>query len=131
MDSESSTGNTTIPEFDISQVAGNASDHIKRRLGDISSAKTRLLSLSNSTFGGAIGLRLKLTELSIISKAEEPKREERFLKFDVAEGKRKTCLSLRSFGYTNNNFFALFFYLDMVNISGNINGGCSAYLIDM
>lgn len=134
MDSESSTGNTTIPEFDISQVAGNASDHIKRRLGDISSAKTRLLSLSNSTFGGAIGLRLKLTELSIISKAEEPNKLEgrAVLEIDVAEGKRKTCLSLRSFGYTNNNNFALFFYLDMVNhISGNINGGCSAYLIDM
>jgi acyl-coenzyme A thioesterase 13 len=89
-------GNTTIPEFDISQVAGNAPDHIKRRLGDIPSfdygAKTR--SMLN-TFGKAIELRLKLTELSIISKAEEPNKLEgrAVLEIDVAEGKRKLIIT--------------------------------------
>jgi acyl-coenzyme A thioesterase 13 len=83
--------NTTIPEFDISQVAGNASEHIKRQLGDIWSAKTRPLLLLNSTFGRAIGRRFKLTELSIISKADEPNKLEgrAVLEIDVAEGKRK------------------------------------------
>ena len=79
----------TIPEFDISQVAGNAPDKIKLQLGNI----PRFLSGSKrkrqlNSFGKAIELRLKLTELSIINKAEEPNKLEgrAVLEVDVAEG---------------------------------------------
>ena len=84
-------GNTTIPEFNILEIAGNAPDDIKRQLGNIprfftygSKRKQQL-----NTFGKAIQLRLKLTELSIISKAEEPNKLEgrAVLEIDVAEGK--------------------------------------------
>ena len=84
-------GNTTIPEFDISQIAGNAPDDIKLRLGDMSrffNGSKKRQQLKNR-FGKAIELRLKLTELSIISKAEEPNKLEgrAVLEIDVAEGK--------------------------------------------
>ena len=84
-------GNTTVPEFDISQVAGNAPDDIKLQLGDMTrffiyGSKRRQQQLD--TFGKAIQLRLKLTELSIINKAEEPNKLEgrAVLEIDVAEG---------------------------------------------
>jgi acyl-coenzyme A thioesterase 13 len=85
-------GNTTIPEFDILQVAGNAPDDIKLQLGDIPrffNGSKRRQQLNR--FGKAMEFRLKLTELSIISKAEEPtKLEGRAVhEIDVAEGKRK------------------------------------------
>ena len=92
--------NTTIPEFNILQVAGNAPDDIKLRLGNVPrflhGSKRQLLN----TFGKDIELRLKLTELSIISKAEEPNKLEgrAVLEIDVAEG-NETLLSVRSFGY--------------------------------
>ena len=85
--------NTTIPEFDISQVAGNAPDKIKLQLGNIPRFLPRFLSGSKrkrqlNTFGKAIELRLKLTELSIINKAEESNKLEgrAVLEIDVAEG---------------------------------------------
>jgi len=102
---------TPIPEFDISEVAGNASDDLKLKLGNI------LLAINHAsgskgqqqlnTFGKAIQLRLKPTEFSIISKAEEPTKLEgrAVFEIDVAE--------------------------DMVNLSGGIHGGCLAFLIDI
>ena len=83
-------GNTTTPESNILEVAGNAPDDIKLKLGNI----PRFFSYGSkqqqmNTFGKAIQLRLKLTELSIISKAEEQNKLEgrAVLEIDVAEGK--------------------------------------------
>ena len=83
-------GNATTPEFNILEVAGNAPDDIKLKLGDI----PRFFNYGSkqqqmNTFGKAIQLRLKLTELSIISKAEEQNKLEgrAVLEIDVAEGK--------------------------------------------
>ena len=58
------------------------------RILNYSPKKQRELNDSNS-FGKAIELRLKLIELSIISKAEEPNKLEgrAVLEIDVAEGK--------------------------------------------
>lgn len=80
--------NTTIPEFNILQVAGNAPDDIKLRLGNIPRFFNGSKRQQLNTFGKAIELRLKLTELSIISKAEEPSKLEgrAVLEIDVAEG---------------------------------------------
>ena len=85
-------GNATTPEFNILEVAGNAPDDIKRKLGNMrrffnyGSKKQQQLN----AFGKDIQLRLKLTELSIISKAEEPNKLEgrAVLDIDVAEGKQ-------------------------------------------
>ena len=84
-------GNATTPEFNILEVAGNAPDDIKRKLGNMrrffnyGSKKQQQLN----AFGKDIQLRLKLTELSIINKAEEPNKLEgrAVLDIDVAEGK--------------------------------------------
>ncbi|KDR84291.1 hypothetical protein GALMADRAFT_237049 [Galerina marginata CBS 339.88] len=97
-------------EFDVSQVAGNAPEEIKRSLGN---AKAYFASFRKpgqrqlNMFGKAIQERLKVTELSIVKKAEEPNKVEgrAVLELDVAE--------------------------DMVNGGGNMHGGCSAFLIDM
>lgn len=83
-------GNNTTPEFNILEIAGNAPDDIKLKLGNIprffsyGSKKQRQMNI----FGKAIQLRLKLTELSIISKAEEPNKLEgrAVLEIDMAEG---------------------------------------------
>jgi len=97
--------NTTSPEFDISQVAGNAPDNIKVRLGSV----TGFLGgpESNNSFGNSIQLRLKVIELSIISKTEEPTKLEgrAVLEIDVAE--------------------------DMINGARTLHGGCLAFLIDV
>ncbi|KAF8958526.1 HotDog domain-containing protein [Flammula alnicola] len=93
---------TTLPKLDVSQVAGNASEEIKRLLGDahafyasFSKPGQQLLNI----FASAIEKRMK--------KAEEPNKLEgrAVIEIEVSE--------------------------DMVNGSGNIHGGCSAYLIDM
>lgn len=97
--------NTTIPEFNILEIAGNAPDDIKLRLGDIprffNYGSKRLGRQQMNTFGKAIELRLKLTELSIISKAEEPSKLEgrAVLEIDVAEGKVNESNSLLTIPY--------------------------------
>lgn len=82
--------NTTNPEFDISQVAGNAPDNIKARLGSVTGF---LGGPESNSFGNSIQLRLKVIELSIISKTEEPSKLEgrAVLEIDVAEGINPIC----------------------------------------
>jgi hypothetical protein len=87
---------TTIPEFNMLEVAGNAPDDIKLRLGKIlfglKYGPKNLRQQLNTQFGMAIQLRLKPTEFSIISKAEEPNRLEgrAVFEIDVAEGQYYT-----------------------------------------
>jgi acyl-coenzyme A thioesterase 13 len=80
--------NSTIPAFDISQIAGNAPDSIKLQLGNIPGFLNNPKRKFKDSFGRAIEFRMKLTELSIISKAEEPNKLEgrAVLEVDVAEG---------------------------------------------
>ena len=80
--------NSTIPAFDISHIAGNAADSIKLKLRDIPGFLESPKHKFKNSFGRAIELRMKLTELSIISKAEEPNKLEgrAVLEVDVAEG---------------------------------------------
>ena len=86
---------TTTPEFDISEVAGNASDEIKFKLWNIlvsnfasRHGSKRQQQLPVNIFGKTIQLRLKPTEFSIISKAEEPNKLEgrAVFEIDVTEG---------------------------------------------
>lgn len=93
---------TAIPEI-LQQVSGNISDKIKVRalvqLGIIrdGSARQQL-----NTFGKAIGLKLKLTELSVVNKAEEPNKLEgrAVLEIDVDEGKRNSFITEDPLGTT-------------------------------
>ena len=84
-------GNTTTPEINVLEIAGNAPDDLKLKLGDMRRVFTYGLKKQLNTFAQAIQLRLKLTELSIINKAEEPNKLEgrAVLEIDVEEGKWK------------------------------------------
>lgn len=77
---------TTTPEFNISglEVAGNVPDDIKLKLRNLPRNFKPL-----NIFGKAIQFKLKLTEVSVINKAEEPNKLEGRLVYeiDVAEGK--------------------------------------------
>jgi len=93
------------PSDDISQIAGNASDDIKRLVGHDFFQKHK--GVRSPVFGESIQERMKVVEISLNRKAEEEKKLEArvVVELDVTE--------------------------DMLNGGGNIHGGCSAYLVDM
>ncbi|KJA29602.1 hypothetical protein HYPSUDRAFT_31531 [Hypholoma sublateritium FD-334 SS-4] len=96
--------------FDVSGVAGNVSDEVKEFLGNHNNFFASFLKPGQrplNSFANAIQHRVKVTELSVTEKAEEPNKFEgrAVLEIEVTE--------------------------DMVNAVGNIHGGCSAYLIDV
>ena len=76
--------------FDISQITGNASDDIKRTIGNPSSffESHRVEDLSSSEFGGSILKRMKTVEISLNRKTEEEKKMEArvVVELDVTEG---------------------------------------------
>ncbi|KAK7676225.1 hypothetical protein QCA50_020804 [Cerrena zonata] len=92
-------------DVDVSHIAGNASDDIKRFVNP------SLIYLSSkrgpTSFGAPITQRMKLSEVSIVKKAEEPTRE---------EGRVVCLLTVEE---------------DMLNGSGILHGGCSAFLVDI
>ncbi|KAF9058184.1 HotDog domain-containing protein [Panaeolus papilionaceus] len=95
---------------DISHIAGNAPDNVKRLVGDpktFFTSQTPGGSSGHPIFGEAIQRRLSAIEMSINKKAEEPKKTEAryVMEIEVAE--------------------------DMLNGGGNIHGGCSAFLVDV
>jgi len=77
---------------DLSHISGNATDDIKRILGN-PGRFYRQLQPENTPpmFGDSILTRMVVTEISINNKAEEPKKVEGrvVLELDVAEG--MTC----------------------------------------
>ena len=80
--------NDATPE-DISHISGNASDDIKRILGN--PGRFYGHSQTENTppmFGDSILTRMAVTEISINNKAEEPRKVEGrvVLELDVAEG---------------------------------------------
>ncbi|KAF8802082.1 hypothetical protein BYT27DRAFT_7112891 [Phlegmacium glaucopus] len=95
--------------FDISQIAGNASDDIKRTIGNPADFFQNHFpgDTRSSLFGESIQKRMKVVEISLNTKAEEEKKLEGrvVVELDVAE--------------------------DMLNGAANIHGGCSAFLVDM
>ena len=95
-------------EADISKIDGNASDNIKEILGNIPLMFARSpVENGAGTFGASILKRMAVTELSVLTKAEEPQKLEA----------RAVCeLTVEE---------------DMINGGGNIHGGCSAFLIDV
>lgn len=81
-------------DIDISQVEGNASPEIKRiLLGSIQSLMTRHVSRStgelfrNLETELAVASRLRLTEISVLPKAEEPEKFEGRVVFEVIADK--------------------------------------------
>ncbi|KAH8109507.1 HotDog domain-containing protein [Phellopilus nigrolimitatus] len=84
-------------------IAGNATDEVKQHMTDM------LFTFMGrgKGFSDAIGGRIKIIEVNIQEKAQEPQKQEGMVvcEIDVEE--------------------------DMVNGSGNIHGGCSAYLVDL
>jgi len=98
------------PPFDVSTVGGNAPLAVKQKLGNIGPYLDELVEAplrAMALFGREIGARFEVVEISILPKADGPrKREARVvIELDVAE--------------------------DMVNSSGNVHGGCSAFLVDI
>lgn len=72
---------------DISHIAGNAPDNVKRLVGDPKTFFTGGSS-GHPIFGEAIQRRLSAIEMSINKKAEEPKKTEAryVMEIEVAEG---------------------------------------------
>lgn len=77
-------------DFDVSLVKGNASDDIKRMIGDPGSffLRYRQQPENSPLFGEAICKRLVVTEISINAKVEEERKLEArlVLETDVHEG---------------------------------------------
>jgi len=108
---------TTTTTTNTSQILGNAPEDIKRLLSSphqyfesFKSRNSRFTSNRSSTlppFGDAICERLRVTEISILEKPDEPSKLEGriVIETEVSE--------------------------DMLNGGGHIHGGCSAFLIDM
>jgi acyl-coenzyme A thioesterase 13 len=75
--------------FDISQITGNASDDIKRTLGNPGDFfQNRVEDVKSSIFGESVQKRLKVVEISLNRKAEEEKKLEArvVVELDVTEG---------------------------------------------
>ncbi|TFY79223.1 hypothetical protein EWM64_g4786 [Hericium alpestre] len=85
------------------QIAGNAPDAVKERVINAHN----LISRANIHFGKEIRDDLVLKEVNIRPKADESQRMEArvVLEITVVES--------------------------MLNVSGNVHGGCTAYLVDM
>lgn len=95
----SSASGVEDSDFDVSLVKGNASDDIKRMIGDPGGFFLRFRQQPESSpmFGEAICKRLVVTEISINAKAEEERKLEArlVLETDVQEGAwGKTLLHL-------------------------------------
>ena len=79
---------STKSDFDPSQIAGNASDKVKRSLGDVGGLLDRSVPPGTTVFAESIGRRLKVTEISVNNKVDEPRKiEARFVaEVDVTQG---------------------------------------------
>jgi acyl-coenzyme A thioesterase 13 len=74
--------------FDTSQIPGNASDDIKRIIGNPSRFFQRGKDVNSPTFGRSILKRMKIVEISLNRKVEEEKKMEArvVVELDVTEG---------------------------------------------
>ncbi|KAF8632816.1 hypothetical protein AX15_001676 [Amanita polypyramis BW_CC] len=89
-------------------IAGNASDDVKRHLSDPARVFLGKGSHANDKlFGAGIIKRMVVREISILDKAEEPRKKEGRVVIEVVN------------------------HEDMLNGIGNTHGGCVAFLIDI
>ncbi|KAA1466659.1 Thioesterase/thiol ester dehydrase-isomerase [Dentipellis sp. KUC8613] len=90
-------------DYDPAKVAGNASLDAKARVA----RGYAIIAKKTSGFSAPIARRLHLVEVDVRGKADEPSRQEARVvcETEVAE--------------------------DMLNIAGNMHGGCSAFLVDV
>jgi acyl-coenzyme A thioesterase 13 len=111
--------------FDISHIVGNASDNIKRSVGNPAGLFWNQ-DFESPLFGESIQNRMKVVEISLNRKAEEQKKLEArvVVELDVTEGQ----LFIHKFESGCPKSLCV---LDMLNGGGNIHGGCSAFLVDM
>jgi acyl-coenzyme A thioesterase 13 len=121
--------------IDTSQIAGNASDDIKRTIGNPNRFFQRLRGNrvkdsdpSSPMFADSILKRMKTVEISLNRKAEEEKKMEArvVVELDVTEGQ---YMGLNPFHSVLKSL--LLSALDMLNGGGSFHGGCSAYLVDV
>jgi len=91
--------------FDISKIAGNASDNTKRFIG--SQGILVREDINSPIFGESIQKRMAVVEISLNKKVEEERKLEArvVVELDVTQ--------------------------DMLNGGGNIHGGCSAFIVDL
>ena len=86
-------------DVDTSKIAGNVSDDLKKIVGDLGRVFYRR-SLENDATGRAFGAsiisRAKVTEISVLPKAEEPEKLEARVvcELDVEEGETISVLVL-------------------------------------
>lgn len=113
---------------DISHIAGNASDNIKRTIGN-PGVYFQNKDFEFPLFGESIQRRMKVVEISLNKKAEEQKKLEArvVVELDVTEGQ----FIIRSSRMSKKALLCFVFFSDMLNGGGNIHGGCSAFLVDM
>ncbi|KAG1892047.1 hypothetical protein F4604DRAFT_1697036 [Suillus subluteus] len=115
-------------DIDPSQVEGNASSEVKHTLlGALQSMRPSHISQSTGKpsrgFEAEFASRLQLTEVSILSKAEEPEKFEGRVVFQVTVDEGTLCVLI--FGVLIDNFS------EMLNGAKNMHGGCSAMMIDI
>jgi len=82
---------SNLGRFDVSQVGGNASEEIKRLLGDpeaFFNSFQKPEQIPSNTFGRDVGRRMTVTEISILKKKEEPEKLEGrvVMEIEVQEG---------------------------------------------
>ncbi|KAF8334854.1 HotDog domain-containing protein [Amanita rubescens] len=92
---------------DISNIAGNASEELKRFLSSPASIFLGKGPGGDGFFGAPIIKRMTVKEVSVVNKSEEPSKKEG----------RVVC--------------ELVTEEDMLNRAGSMHGGCSAFLIDI
>jgi len=114
-------------EFDVSTIEGNAEPRLKRLIGDMPTffRGGRIPGVEGPLYCEWMYKRFKVTEVSILRKAEEPKKAEGrvVVEIDVTEGKSsldlKNCSELKQSG------------VDMLNPTGTMHGACAGTMIDM
>ncbi|KAF8076882.1 HotDog domain-containing protein [Lyophyllum atratum] len=94
-------------EVDITKISGNAPDSVKAFVGNTSLFYRRRDGGTKPIFGDSIIRRLAVTEISVEKNKEEPER---------LEGRVVCEVTVEE---------------DMINGTGSVQGGCSAFLIDV
>ncbi|THH07923.1 hypothetical protein EW146_g9164 [Bondarzewia mesenterica] len=88
---------------EAAKLRGNASPEAKQRAAN----GLYGLIVNGSGFADAVGRRIIVTEVCINKKAEEPQKSEAKVVCEITVNE------------------------DMINVAGNIHGGCSAFLVDV
>jgi acyl-coenzyme A thioesterase 13 len=92
---------------DFTNILGNISDDLKQTLNAEIAFLTQYVAQDSTIFGESIQKRLRITEVSLKQKDDEPKKPEvrAVVELDVTE--------------------------DMLNAAHTLHGGCSAFLVDI